>query len=121
MSTIFPFRALRPGPADAGRIASVPYDVVTTEEARALADGNPLSFLRVSRPELEFPPGTDPHSAAVYQRALENFSRLKERALVVDPEPAVYLYRLRMGEHQQLGVAACYSLDEYDRGDIVRH
>jgi uncharacterized protein (DUF1015 family) len=121
MATLYPFRALRPRPADAARIASVPYDVVTTDEARALADGNPLSFLRVSRPELELPPETDPHSAAVYQRALENFSTLKERALVVDREASVYLYRLRMGHHEQIGVAACYSLDEYDRGAIVKH
>ena len=121
MSTLIPFRALRPRPADAARIASVPYDVVTTSEARALADGNPLSFLRVSRPEIELPPETDPHSAVVYERALENFATLKERALVVDPEPSVYLYRLRMGQHEQLGVAACYSLDEYDRGTIVKH
>jgi uncharacterized protein (DUF1015 family) len=121
MATLFPFRALRPRPVDAARIASVPYDVVTTDEARALAGDNPLSFLRVSRAEIELPPETDPHSAPVYQRALENFSALKERALEVEAEAAVYLYRLRMGQHEQIGVAGCYSLDEYDAGTIVKH
>lgn len=121
MATLFPFRALRPQPADAAKIAAVPYDVVTSDEARALADGNALSFLRVSRAEIELPPTTDPHADEVYQRALENFSRLKERWLVVEREPSIYFYRLRMGGHEQLGVAACFSLEEYDRGAIKKH
>src|SRR5262245_28741626 len=121
MAIIYPFRALRPRPAEAARIAAVPYDVVSTEEARSLADGNPLSFLRVSRPEIELAPTVDPHSEAAYQRARENFSRLKDGALLLDSEPAVYLYRLQMGTHVQVGLAACYSLDEYDRGLIKKH
>jgi len=119
MATLHPFRALRPKPADAAAIAAVPYDVVNTDEARALADGNALSFLRVSRAEIELPPGTDPYSAAVYERAARNFEKLRESSLVVDDEPSAYIYRLEMGGHVQTGVAACYSLDEYDR-DIVR-
>src|SRR5262245_43887171 len=114
MATLYPFRALRPRPADAQRIAAVPYDVVTTDEARALANGNPLSFLHVSRAEIDLPSTVDPHSDAVYQRALENFSGLKARALLVEAEPALYFYRLRMGAHEQVGLAACFSLDEYD-------
>src|SRR6516165_5093044 len=82
MAVIHPFRALRPRPAAAAAVAAVPYDVVTTEEARALANGNPLSFLRVSRPELELPPGADPHAAGVYDRAVENFRRLRQQAMV---------------------------------------
>jgi len=121
MASLHPFRALRPKPADAAQIAAVPYDVVSTEEARALADGNPLSFLRVSRAELELPDGTDPYSAAVYDRAVANFGRLKERALVVEDEPSVYFYRLRMGAHSQTGLAACFSIDEYDRDVIKKH
>ena len=78
MAILYPFRALRPRSADAARIAAVPYDVVSTDEARALADGNPLSFLRVSRAEIELPADTDPHADAVYERAAENFARLKE-------------------------------------------
>ena len=121
MTTLQPFRALRPRPAEAPRIAAVPYDVVTTEEARALADGNPLSFLRVSRAELELPADVDPHSDGVYQRAAENFEKLKKTSLVLDDEPSVYVYRLRLGAHEQIGIAACFSLDEYDRDVIRKH
>ena len=71
MSAIYPFAALRPAPAAAGDVASVPYDVVSTEEARALAAGNPLSFLHVSRPEIDLPASVDPHGEEVYQLALQ--------------------------------------------------
>jgi uncharacterized protein (DUF1015 family) len=121
MATLHPFRALRPQPSDAARIAAVPYDVVTTAEARQLAEGQPLSFLRVSRAEIELPDGTDPYSDAVYRRASENFSKLKNAALVVEEAPSVYFYRLRMGLHEQIGLAACFSLDEYDRDVIRKH
>jgi uncharacterized protein (DUF1015 family) len=121
MASLHAFRALRPKPADAAQIAAVPYDVVSSDEARALADHNPLSFLRVSRAELELPDGTDPYSSAVYDRAVANFNQLKHRALVVEDEPSVYFYRLRMGAHTQTGVAACFSIDEYDRDVIKKH
>jgi uncharacterized protein (DUF1015 family) len=121
MATLVPFRALRPKPSAAARIAAVPYDVVSTDEARDLADGNPLSFLRVSRAEIELPPNTDPYADAVYRRASENFQKLRSSSLVVEDEPSVYLYRLRMGHHEQTGLAACFSLDEYDRDIIKKH
>lgn len=121
MASLYPFRALRPTPADAAQIAAVPYDVVNTEEARTLADGNPLSFLRVSRAELEFPDGTDPYSSAVYDRAVANFTTLKSKGLVVEDEPSVYFYKLKMGSHTQTGLAACFSIDEYDRDIIKKH
>src|SRR5580704_15223076 len=121
MATLRPFRALRPKPATAARVAAVPYDVVNTEEARALAEGNPLSFLRVSRAEIELPPATDPYSDGVYDRAAENFARLRESTLVLEAEPSLYVYRLRMGTHEQTGLAACFSLDEYDRDIIKKH
>jgi uncharacterized protein (DUF1015 family) len=121
VASLYPFRALRPRPSDARSIAAVPYDVVSTEEARALADGNPLSFLRVSRAEIELPPSTDPYSEEVYRRAAENFSRLKREVLELESEPCVYCYRLRMGAHAQVGVAACFSLSEYDRDLIKKH
>src|SRR5438477_4693179 len=108
MAALHPFRALRPNPADAARIAAVPYDVVTTDEARALADGNPLSFLRVSRAEIDLPPGTNPHDDAVYERAAHNFEQLKRTALVLEDGPAVYVYRLATGSHHQTGIAACF-------------
>ncbi len=122
MSAIYPFRALRPTPASAVSVAAVPYDVVNTDEARALAAGNPLSFLHVSRAEIDLSPGTDPYSDAVYARAVENFAALKARApLVVEESPSLYVYRLRMGTHVQTGIAACYSLAEYDTDVIKKH
>jgi len=112
---LFPFRALRPTPAAAKDVAAVPYDVVTTEEAAALAHGNPLSFLRVSRPEIDLPPGTDPHADIVYDKAARNFRALQAAApLVREEHETLYVYRLRMGSHEQTGVAACFAMDEYD-------
>ena len=122
MAALAPFRALRPTPASAGRVAAVPYDVVSTEEARALANGNPLSFLHVSRPEIDLPSGTDPHTDAVYDKASANFARLKADApLVLEDRPRLYVYRLRMGSHVQTGIAAAFSVDEYDRDVIKKH
>ncbi len=122
MATIHPFRALRPLPASAAAVSSVPYDVVTTEEARALARDNPLSFLRVTRSEIDLPPDADPYAARVYQRARENFQKLRERApLVLEDAASLYLYRLRMGPHEQTGIAGCFSVDEYERDVIKKH
>ncbi len=122
MSALFPFRALRPAPAIAPRVASVPYDVVSAAEARDLASGNPLSFLHVTRSEIDLPAETDPYSAAVYARAVENLAALAANApLVDDDEPSLYCYRLRMGSHEQTGVAGCFSVDEYDRGLVKKH
>ena len=122
MATVRPFRPLRPPPERAAAVSAVPYDVVSTAEARALAAGNPLSFLHVSRPEIDLPDGTDPHSDAVYERAAENFRTLEREApLAADPEPALFLYRLRMDGREQTGVAGVSSLDEYDRDVIRKH
>jgi len=120
MARLVPFRALHPRPDVAASIAAVPYDVVSTDEARALADGNPQSFLRVSRAELELPAGTDPYSPAVYGRAAANFEGLRT-SMVVEREPSLYLYKLRMGAHEQTGLAGCWTLDEYDRDVIKKH
>src|SRR5437868_12700824 len=98
MALIAPFHALRPTPEAASRVAAVPYDVVNTEEARALAAGNPLSFLHTSRAEIDLPDGTNPYSDEVYSKAVENFTALKKAApLVVEDEPSLYVYRLTMG------------------------
>jgi uncharacterized protein (DUF1015 family) len=119
---IFPFAALRPVPQAASAVAAVPYDVVSTEEARALASGNPLSFLHVSRAEVDLPPGTDPYSDLVYERAAENFRDLRARAPLVEEDAATfYVYRLGMGTHTQTGIAACFSLDDYEHGVIKKH
>lgn len=121
MAALYPFRALRPRPALAARIAAVPYDVVNADEARELADGNPLSFLRISRAEIELPAGTDPYSDAVYERAAANFANLRASSLVVEDEPLLYFYRLRMGGMEQTGLAACFSIDEYEQDVIRKH
>ena len=122
MAFIAPFRALQPPPASAAAVAAVPYDVVSSEEARALAQGNPLSFLHVSRAEIDLPAETNPHSDAVYSKAVENFAALKARApLALDAAPSLYVYRLRMGTHVQTGIAGCFSVDEYERNVIRKH
>jgi uncharacterized protein (DUF1015 family) len=122
VAVIRPFCALRPQPERAEAVASVPYDVVNTEEARALAAGKPLSFLHVSRPEIDLPPGTDIYSDAVYRKAVENFEKLiAEAPLEQEAEPSLYLYRLIMGQHEQIGVVAVCSIDEYDDNTIRKH
>lgn len=122
MSAIFPFAALRPTPEAAAAVAAVPYDVVSTDEARALAAGNSLSFLHVSRPEIDLPQGTDPHADAVYDAAAREFARLQATApLVSEDRPSLYVYQLHMQGHVQSGIAACFSIDEYDSGLIRKH
>jgi uncharacterized protein (DUF1015 family) len=122
MASIRPFRALRPAPESAAAVSSVPYDVVSTEEARSLAAGNPLSFLHVTRSEIDLPAGTDAYSAAVYEQARANLAALRERApLVIDETPSLYFYRLRMGAHEQTGIAGGFSLDEYESDVIRKH
>ncbi len=122
MAVIRPFSALRPEPDRAGEVASVPYDVVSTQEARALAANNPVSFLHVSRPEIDLPESTDTHSDPVYRRALQNFEKLiKDCPLVTEQTPSLYLYRLIMGDHEQIGVVACCSVNEYDQNLIRKH
>lgn len=122
MAAIYPFRALRPPVDKVREVAAVPYDVVNTEEARALAEGKPLSFLHVSRPEIDMPAGQDLYAEETYAKAAENFEKLKHEApLETESQPSLYLYRLVMGEHTQTGVAASVSVDEYDSGLIRKH
>lgn len=122
MAAIYPFRALRPPQDKVQEVAAVPYDVVDTEEARSLAEGKPLSFLHVSRPEIDMPPGADLYADETYAKAAENFRKLVETCpLEEEDEPGLYLYRLKMGEHTQTGVASCVSVDEYDQDSIRKH
>jgi uncharacterized protein (DUF1015 family) len=100
----------------------VPYDVVSVDEARQLAAGNPLSFLHVTRSEIDLPAGTDPYSSSVYELARENLAALRTKApLIVEDSPSLYFYRLRMGTHVQTGVAGCFSVDEYEQDVIKKH
>lgn len=122
MATIKPFAALRPKPELAAQICELPYDVMSSDEARALAADNPLSFLHVSKPEIDLPPDTDPYAAAVYAKGRENFTRLiKQGALYQDARPAFYLYRQIMGSHTQVGLVAAASCAEYLSGSIKKH
>ena len=122
MAAVRPFCALRPEPGAAAAVAAVPYDVVSTEEAHALAADSPLSFLHVTRAEIDLAPGIDPHDPVVYDMARRNLARLRDAApLVVEAHPALYVYRLRDGAHVQTGLTGCYSLDEYESGAIKKH
>ena len=122
MSIIRPFRALRPPAALAARVAAPPYDVVSTVEARALAAGNRDSYLRVSRPEIDLPAGTDEHTDQVYAQGKKNLDEfLRRGVLVAEAAPRFFVYAQKMGKHRQVGLVACASVDEYDRGLIKKH
>src|SRR5690348_18252225 len=122
MATIKPFAALRPQPELAARVCELPYDVMSSDEARTLARDNPLSFLHVSKPEIDLPPGTDLYSPEVYAKGRENFQRLiSEGALRQDPRPCFYLYRQIMGRHSQAGLVAAASCEDYLKNVVKKH
>ena len=119
---IRPFNGLRPNPKFAKDIASLPYDVVNFDQARAQAEGKPLSFMRVVRSELELPEGTNPYSAEVYSHAKENFEKLVNGGyLEREGANAMYLYRQQMGGHSQTGLVATFSAEDYDADVIKKH
>ena len=122
MSLVRPFTGLRPTPPRAAEVAAPPYDVLSTEEARARAAGKPWSFLHISKPEIDLPAGTDPHLPVVYAKAQENLHRMLAAGILVrDPVPCYYAYRLIMGGHSQTGVVAAASVEAYDSNRIRRH
>lgn len=122
MAILRPFVALRPAPGTAARVASPPYDVVDTREARAIAKTGEASFLFVSRPEIALPEGTDEHSDAAYAQGKTALDGLvSEGALVRAPGARLFLYAQTMGTHRQIGVVACASVDEYDADTIKKH
>src|SRR5215831_20770776 len=115
MAIIKPFPALRPNPELAARICELPYDVMSSDEARQIASGNPLSFLHVSKPEIDLPPGTNPYASEVYAKGAENLQRMIAADILRrDRESCFYVYRLVMGEHVQTGLVAAASIAEYD-------
>lgn len=117
-----PFSALRPSPAQASAVAAVPYDVVDTAEARALATGNPASFLHVSRPEIDMPEGTDCSSNEAYAQARKALDALRSSGtLVQDAEPHFYAYRQIMGTHAQTGLVATFDTKDYLAGILRQH
>ena len=120
MAELRPFRSLIPLPKLAAEVASPPYDTVSVEEARALAKGNPHSFLRVTLPEIDAPADVDPAGLpALARERLEAF--IQQGWLVREQREAFYLYRLEQGAHVQTGVVALASVDAYDVGNIRRH
>ncbi|MFN0040483.1 MAG: DUF1015 domain-containing protein [Burkholderiales bacterium] len=122
MHLIRPLAGLRPAHGRAADVAAPPYDVLSTEEARARAAGKPWSFLHISKPEIDLPSDTDPYSPAVYAKAAQNLARmLAEGVLERDKAPAFYAYRLVMGEHVQTGVVAAASVEAYDTQRIRKH
>jgi len=122
MATLKPFAALRPKPELASQICELPYDVMSSDEARAIAAGNPLSFLHVSKPEIDLPPATDIYSPAVYAQGRANLTKLiSQGALRTDEKPNFYLYRQIMGQHAQVGLVAAASCAEYLQNIIKKH
>ena len=122
MAQLKPFPALRPKPELAARICELPYDVMSSEEAREIAKDNPLSFLHVSKPEIDLPAGTDLYSAEVYAKGKENFQKLiSQGALKQDDKAAFYLYRQIMNGHSQVGLVAAASCEEYLNNKIKKH
>ncbi len=122
MTLIEPFPALRPAPGRAEEVAAPPYDVMSADEAREMVRGRPWSFLHISRPEVDLPPGTDPYAPEVYAKAAENLARMREAGLLIqDERPCYYAYRLTMGGHIQTGVVASASVAAYDQNRIRKH
>ena len=122
MAVIRPFKALRPTKENSQLVASVPYDVVNREEAAKFAEGNPLSYLHITRSEIDLPDVKDVYSKEVYQKAKENLSKIIEAApLNVDPQSHFYLYRLIMDGRAQTGICATFSVDDYDNDVILKH
>jgi uncharacterized protein (DUF1015 family) len=122
MAQIQHFRAYRPKAELAARVASVPYDVVNTAEARQLAGGNPYSFLHVCRPEIDLPEGMDEHDDRVYATGAANLKKLIAGGILVrESEESLYVYQQRMGEHVQAGLVALCSVREYEENLIKKH
>gem|GEM_PF-489706 len=116
------FPALVPAPGLAASLASVPYDVINTDEARALAEGLPNSFLRVERAELELPAEVDPYSEEVYAHARANFDKMQKDGIFIrEPEPCLYLYRQIMNGRAQMGITLACHIEDYENDIIKKH
>jgi uncharacterized protein (DUF1015 family) len=122
MSTIVPFQALRPVPDLASQVASRPYDVLDSREAREEAADNPYSFLHITKSEIDLPLNVDVHSPEVYEKAKENLRSFIERGILLEEnKPCYYIYRLVMNGKSQTGLVSCSSVDDYDKGIIRKH
>jgi uncharacterized protein (DUF1015 family) len=122
MSTIVPFQALRPVPDLASQVASPPYDVLNSREAREEAADNPYSFLHITKSEIDMPLNADVHSQEVYDKAKENLQSFIEKGILVEEDkPCYYIYRLIMNGRHQTGLVTCSSVDDYENGIIKKH
>lgn len=122
MAVLRPFAAIRPVPELAEQVAALPYDVMNSEEAREMVEGNPYSFLHVDRAEIDLDPSIDPYDPRVYEKAAENLQRMiREGIYRQDPKPCYYLYRQVMNGHAQTGVVGCASIDDYLHNHIKKH
>jgi uncharacterized protein (DUF1015 family) len=122
MCIIVPFKAVRPPKELVRDVASYPYDIIDTEEARTITENNPISFLHVVKSEIDLPSHIDIHDERVYRKAKENFYNfLHEGTLFQEHKPCFYIYRQQMGDHRQYGIVGCASVDEYMSGRIKKH
>ena len=122
MAVIRPFRAIRPTPDKAEKVAALPYDVVNSREAAEIAKDNPYSFLHVDKAEIDLPDGTDIYSPEVYAKAKENLYKMIDTGVFIQDEiPLLYVYELTMDGRSQTGLVACASIDEYLNGTIKKH
>lgn len=122
MAVIRQFKAIRPTPEMAEKVAALPYDVVNSEEAAEMVIGNPYSFLHVDKAEIDLPAGTDIYSPEVYEKAKSNLEKMiTDGVLVQDEKPMLYVYELTMDGRSQTGLVACTSIDEYMQGIIKKH
>ena len=121
MAIIKPFKAYRPT-TNAEKIACPPYDVISSEEARKMAEGNPISFLHIDKPEIDLPPETDLYDSSVYAKGRENLDKfIAEGILKEEKKPCLYIYAQTMNGRTQYGIVAATSTDEYDKGLIRKH
>ena len=122
MAEIRPFRALRPSREVAARVAALPYDVYNRQEARQKVTGDSLSFLRIDRPETQFPEDQDMYASCVYQKADQMLGQMREEGIFLqDPSPCYYIYELTMNGRVQTGLVACSSVDDYRNGVVKKH
>jgi uncharacterized protein (DUF1015 family) len=122
MATITPFRALRPAPPLARQVASRPYDVLNSQEAREEAAGNPDSFLHITKSEIDLPADVDTHSQQVYDKAKENLQSFIDKGILLQEEkPCYYIYRLIMNGRSQTGLVCGSSVDDYENDIIKKH
>jgi len=122
MPLVQPFRGLRPVADKASDVVAPPYDVLNTAEARERVKGHPLSFLHISKPEIDLPEGTDPYAAEVYAKGAENLQTLiNDNVLMRDEKACYYVYRLIMGGHEQTGLVVAASVADYDTNRIRKH